>query len=240
MNVAQPLTTVNLARGQTMTDSNSTENWRSISGYEGLYEVSDHGRVRSLDHIVEKNGRYGNLRQQRYKGRILALNKPKPNKYQTVNLWRDGQGRVRQVHRLVIEAFVGPCPKGMECRHFPDGDTSNNRVENLSWGTRVENAADRVAQNTHNRGERNENAQLTRADIGKIFSLRKNGLTQQEISTIVGVCRTHIGSILRGERWAHTGHFHLQGKDWRRRKGARAGSGMLSAKNYAPDRHEQP
>ena len=54
MNVAQPLTTVNLARGQTMTDSNSTEKWLPITDWEDFYEVSDHGRIRSFDRTVEK------------------------------------------------------------------------------------------------------------------------------------------------------------------------------------------
>jgi len=59
-----------------------------------------------------------------------------------------GRRNRRLVHRLVLEAFVGPCPPGMECRHFPDRDPSNNQLVNLQWGTPAENYADSVVHGT--------------------------------------------------------------------------------------------
>jgi hypothetical protein len=73
--------------------------------------------------------------------------------YHSVQLYRDGKAKDFMVHRLVLLAFVGPCPEGMEARHFPDGDKSNNRVGNLSWGTRVENMADKIVQGTSRCGK---------------------------------------------------------------------------------------
>ncbi len=72
--------------------------------------------------------------------------KPRPHVdgYLTVKI----QGKPRTVHRLVLEAFVGPCPPGMQCRHL-DGNPANNRLENLAWGTHAENAADKIR---HGRG----------------------------------------------------------------------------------------
>jgi hypothetical protein len=114
------------------------EVWRGVQGWERLYEVSDQGRVRSLDRVVSKPN-WGTFIR---KGKIL---KPGVNKgYQTVTLQDRSHSRIerRLIHQVVLTAFVGPCPTGMETRHL-DGNRSNNRATNLAWGTRVQNAADR-------------------------------------------------------------------------------------------------
>lgn len=122
-----------------MTD---VERWLPVVGFEGSYEVSDHGRVRGLDRI----GAAG----QRVAGRVLT---PTPNShgYPAVTLYGNGLRRVGKVHRLVLEAFVGPCPDGMEACHGPDRDQTNNRLSNLRWGTSSENNFDRVRHGTHPR-----------------------------------------------------------------------------------------
>jgi len=68
--------------------------------------------------------------------------------YLYVRLSHDKKSRIFRVHRLVLEAFVGPCPEGMECRHL-DGDPSNNRLENLRWGTPAENTEDKRKHGRH-------------------------------------------------------------------------------------------
>lgn len=116
------------------------ERWKAVLGYEGLYEVSDLGRVRSLDRWVENNGgqqfRRGVVRTSSWRG-------PERHRMLYVDLWRDGSYRARKVHHLVLEAFVAPRPGRLHGLHG-DGDQSNNRPENLRWGTRTENAADQV------------------------------------------------------------------------------------------------
>ena len=125
------------------------ERWLSIPGYEGIYEVSDHGRVRGLDREINR-GASGKLRIH---GQIL---KPQPlRRYRAVRLKVHGRKRVALIHRLVLEAFVGPCPEGMEACHW-DGDPTNNRVENLRWDTRSANARDRVRHGTHNMTSKRE------------------------------------------------------------------------------------
>lgn len=64
--------------------------------------------------------------------------------YRRVHFWTPSGSRSFLVHRLVLGAFVGPCPAGMECRHL-NGDSTDNRVENLAWGTHVENVKDVIA-----------------------------------------------------------------------------------------------
>lgn len=115
-----------------------TERWRVIPGWEGLYEISDMGTVRSLDH-------HG--RRQFHRGRVL---KPRPSgqgQYPAVGLHRDGEKVDRYVHHLVLLTFVGPRPEGMHTRHL-NGDQTDNRLINLAYGTPVENAADKVGHGT--------------------------------------------------------------------------------------------
>lgn len=116
-----------------------TERWAPISGWEGLYSASDRGRIRSeTRHVVS---RWGGLKIVR--SRILASGRSGSG-YLHVTLAREGAAYRVSVHRLVLEAFVGPCPPGMECRHHPDNCRTNNRLENLSWGTHSQNMRDRA------------------------------------------------------------------------------------------------
>lgn len=115
------------------------ESWLPIAGYEGRYEVSNLGRVRSLDR-VRSHGR-------RWKGRILKPNTT-PGGYLIVNLYLDNAMRSHTVHRLVLTAFVGPASEGHEALHR-DGDPLNNALGNLSWGTRSENTQDQIRHGTH-------------------------------------------------------------------------------------------
>lgn len=119
------------------------EEWRPIEGYEG-YEVSNYGRVRSVDRTIQrKDGR-----TQRCKGRML---KPREHEkgYLTVNPCNEDGNKNRYVHRLVLEAFVGKCPDGMETLHI-DGDPTNNRVDNLRWGSSSDNPLDIIRHGHHN------------------------------------------------------------------------------------------
>jgi hypothetical protein len=115
--------------------------WVAVPGWEGQYEVSDLGLVRSVDRVTT-HGR-------KIKGQILAQS-GRRGPYPVVGLYRGGK-RVesRTVHSIVAEAFLGPCPPGLEVRHL-DGDSRNARADNLEYGTRGENMLDRVRHGTHN------------------------------------------------------------------------------------------
>ncbi len=114
------------------TEELQTEEWRSVPGRDGLYEVSNLGRVRSY----LKRGNAINKRRDTPK-----LINPSPAKgYPEVTL----QGGTKyRVHQLVLEAFDGPCPSGLEGCHG-DGDRTNNRKSNLRWDSHQANAADQV------------------------------------------------------------------------------------------------
>lgn len=151
-----------------------TEQWRPVVGHHG-YEVSDLGRVRSVDRVViHETGR----RQPR-RGRALALVE-QGSGHLKVGL---GRRHYDQVHRLVMAAFVGPCPDGMEVRHL-NGDPADNRLENLAYGTRAENIADAVRHGTH------VQARKTHCVHGHEYTPENTGIRMKATGRTQRWCRT--------------------------------------------------
>jgi hypothetical protein len=127
--------------------------------------------------------------------------------HQVVSLQIDGRLKTFALHRLILEAFVGPRPSGMQCRHL-DGNPRNNRIENLRWGTPKEDGQDRIRHGTAtrkgvNRGERNGGARLTAALVVEMRRLRDEGMTVPEIARRFGVSLRHAGDVVRGRHWGH-------------------------------------
>lgn len=120
------------------TNSISPERWLPVPGYEGLYEVSDEGRVRS----------------SRRRGNLLSP-KVTDRGHLTVTLSRGGMRSIRRVHRMVLEAFVGPCPDGLEGCHG-NGVPNDNRLANLRWDTRSNNSLDAVMHGVHPQSRKHE------------------------------------------------------------------------------------
>lgn len=117
------------------------ETWRPVVGFEGRYEVSDLGQVRSIDRMVI-SGSDGRMRLSR--GQVLSPSAESRGRgHLTVQLWSDNRSYRKYVHVVVLEAFVGPCPDGMESLHFDDVP-DNNALSNLRWGTRSDNISDRM------------------------------------------------------------------------------------------------
>ena len=115
------------------------ESWLPIAGYEGSYEVSDLGRVRSLDRLVPHGARL-----MRVDGRILKQLVNSRSGYLAVSLCLGGKNHTFTVHRLVANAFLGPRPELLECCHS-NGDPLDNRAANLRWDTHQANVDDAVA-----------------------------------------------------------------------------------------------
>lgn len=91
--------------------------------------------------------------------------------YRRVRLRHEGKTNVFWVHHLVLEAFVGPCPPGMEACHFPDRNPANNRLDNLRWATHGDNCEDRSRHGTQPSGEKHPGAKLTAKEVSRMRRL---------------------------------------------------------------------
>lgn len=176
------------------------EIWKDIINYIGLYMVSNWGRVKSL---AKTHGNNGN-----YKERILKL-QTSTNGYLYIRLSKNGKYKNFLVHRLVLESFVGFCPKGMESCHN-DGSRDNNFVSNLRWDTYSNNNKDKIKHGTHsvnkhlNVGVNNKSAKLNNWKLRVIIKLLEDDyLTQTEIAKIFNVSKVTISNIKKKKTWKH-------------------------------------
>lgn len=107
------------------------------------------------------------------------------------------------VHRLILEAFVGPRPDKEEGCHFPDRNPANNAISNLRWGTKKSNMADQLIHGTRCRGERNGNATLTEVEIIDIRNKYADGYLQIEIAEEYGIYQSRVSAIVMRKIWRH-------------------------------------
>jgi hypothetical protein len=178
-----------------------SEAWRPVPGYPN-YSISDRGRVRFDGCRLDVSDSRGRVYSRWMKPRILRASKPTARHYSQVGIYGTA-GRLHvAVHRLVLEAFVGPRPDRAHTRHL-DGDRSNNRLSNLRYGTIEENFADKKLHGTHTCGERCGTSKLKPAEIPIIRGLKACGISQAEIARRFGVAPMTISRVVRGHRWTH-------------------------------------
>lgn len=176
------------------------EQWKPIVGYLGYYEVSDAGRVRTVDRLVRFVSKKGREAWRLKKGRLIAL--PVANTgYAMAYLARDNHHSARTVHSVVAEAFIGPRPAGYDVCHN-DGDRLNNTAANLRYDTRTNNHRDKIAHGTAARGSKIPGAKLTEADIPVI---RRLALFETDVVVArrYGVAPQTIRRVLDGTCWKH-------------------------------------
>lgn len=175
--------------------------WKAVPGFEGLYEVSSEGAVRSLPRSVERLSRWGRPITVRFQGRVLKPAR-RPDGHLVVTLSKGGAHTTFFVHELVLIAFVGERPAGLEARHL-DGVPSNNHSDNLKWGTRVENIHDRKAHGHENpaRGERHPRAVLTEERVLRIRAEVARGRSQSSVARDLGVHRAVVHKVITGRTW---------------------------------------
>lgn len=163
------------------------EAWCPVLGYEGLYEISDLGRVR------RSAGGPGARA-----GRIL---RPQANHdgYLLVCLSREGVIIRHSIHRLVAEAFLGPCPAAREVNHI-NGTKADNRRVNLEWVTHDENQRLAAAAGLYICGEQHCNAKLTVAEV-RVIRSNRGIISQRQLGRTFGVSHATIGQIQAGRRW---------------------------------------
>ena len=162
---------------------NYKEIWKDIPEYEGVYQVSNLGRVRSL--------KWG-------KQRILKGGK-NPKGYSLASLCKDGNVITNKIHRLVMLAFVGE--SDLQVNHI-NGIKTDNRLENLEYCTGPENIQHAFDTGLMARGEDVYNSKLTKACAERI-KYGHHGMTQQAIAEIYGISDRHVSDIRSGKRWRH-------------------------------------
>lgn len=136
-----------------------------------------------------------------HKGRPLPLKPAKDSDgYLYVHLFKNKKPHRRYIHHLVLETFIGPCPKGMECCHG-DGDPSNNEITNLRWGTRKDNVDDRQKHNRTPKGEKHYASKLSDEEIYHIreFCREFGHGSKIKMAKFYRVGVGHIGKICRHE-----------------------------------------
>lgn len=122
-----------------------------------------------------------------------------------VHLFRNGKSTRFPVSRLVLLAFRGPCPPGMECCHFPDRDPGNNKLSNLRWDTRSANRLDAKKHGTLHimRGEENPRAKLTATKVLKIREQHALGMSIRQLSILFNISFESARRIVRRKLWRH-------------------------------------
>lgn len=167
------------------------ETWKPVVDWEGLYEVSDAGRIRSIARI--------NPRNKQIMGGGLIKPIMGSRKYLVINLSKTGQRKQYFVHKLVLEAFISKRPEGCHACHN-DGNTVNNQLNNLRWDTVKNNHSDKKKHGTHQYGERIGNSKLTE-DI--VRYIRQNKLKPCEARNRFKLSKTNSKKIVNGETWKH-------------------------------------
>ena len=160
---------------------------KRVIGFEQFYVVTNKGEIWSCH-----SGKWKRLKHSYHKFG-----------YPRVNLAKDGEVFRFSIHKIVLEAFIGLCPKGMQCRHL-DGDPTNNNLDNLKWGTCAEDYQDRIKHGTHNKGERHGRTRLLDANVIEIRKMYDtDGYKQKELAIKFGVSIDTIRRIVKGITWKH-------------------------------------
>lgn len=180
------------------------EVWKAIPDFEGLYEASSLGRIRSIDRLVTgKNGV-----TKKYSGRIIAP-VPMNTGYVTVALSKNGIAVRYLVHRLVAITFI-PNPDGLEEVNHKDGVKHHNAPSNLEWMSRVRNIRHAMGMGLiQGLGEQNPAAKLTEKQVIQIKHLARLNLSPKEIAATFGIAIATVKDIQGARSWAHV---HVEGK----------------------------
>ncbi len=178
------------------------EEWRDIPGWEGVYQASSLGQIRSLDRLLS-SGKWGHVRR---KGHIMKTKISKAG-YRVIGLRLNGSRKWYGVHRLVCMAFHGMPTEDKPCAtHWPDRDPMNCRSDNLRWESYSQNTNDRKAHGTMQYGEKNNFSKLTKEQAAWI---KKNYIrgrprypgNQNAIARMFDINPSYVQQLANGKSW---------------------------------------
>lgn len=170
------------------------EIWKDIPGFEGHYQASSLGRIRSVDRKIRRGTT--DDKEWRLKGKILYMDNRKDG-YAQVKLCRTSGMKNYLAHRLVALAFIGPCPENKEVNH-KDFNRKNNTIKNLEYVTRSENLIHNVLNN------RNSYQKLTVDQVLSIRNMIDHKTPKKIIANLLGVSAQTINDIIKYRSWRHT------------------------------------
>ncbi len=174
------------------------ETWKDIPEYEGYYQVSNLGRVRSLDRVMLRC----NNSLKTLEGKLLLSDLMKGG-YLQIQLSKNSERKKFLIHRLVLLTFIGPCPDGMEACHN-DGNRINNVIYNLRYDTRKNNIIDRERHGNTAKGESHGLSKLIESDVIEIRESYKEGnISQNELARKYNVSRGSIRYVINRKSWKH-------------------------------------
>ena len=179
-----------------------TEIWKPVVGYEGLYEVSSLGMVRSVDRKEVFHHKDGKQIERFRHGKTMTPNYDGKGCYLHVRLTKNGIGKSTNVHRIVATAFI-PNPNNLPEVNHIDEDKTNNAVSNLEWCDHLYN--NRYGTKlTSSRGEKNSMNKFSENTVRAIrseYDPSVHGGTLTSLSKKYGVSVSHVKSIVTGFRW---------------------------------------
>lgn len=170
------------------------ERWKSVIGYEGIYEVSDCGRVRRL--VCRSDYGYKPITPRYRKVQIDAFG------YPSVHLYRENKAKVGKLHILIAAAFIGPRPKGYVINH-KDGNKRNCHPSNLEYITFKGNTQHAVRMGLVARGNRLPQTLLNPTKVREIRKLAAKGVEHKTIAPRFGISWRTVGGIVSGDKWSY-------------------------------------
>lgn len=172
---------------------NEIEVWKDIPGYEGLYQASSFGRIKSLDKLSSNN--------RKIKGKLLKASKDSGG-YYMVKLYKDGIKKQINIARLILSTFSRlPVEKEVAC-HFPDSDINNNNITNLVWNTQLINKSHELLHGTRLLGEKHNRVKLKEYQVKEIIKLSKSH-RKCDIAQLYNVSPQTIHDIIIRRTWKH-------------------------------------
>jgi hypothetical protein len=170
-------------------------NYASLNEYDG-YRAGDDGSIQTCR---RRGAGLKMLLDGPWKNLVPGFNR---GGYHRIIVYKDGKPHSRTIHQLILEAFIGPKPDGMCCRHL-NGIKTDNRLSNLCWGTFKENSEDCLIHGTLKRGENHGMSKLNEQSVREIRQLRNQGMRIAEIARIYGITDVTVSHVCHRKTWTH-------------------------------------
>jgi len=177
------------------------EVWKSVVGFEGIYEVSNLSRVRSVDRFVEYRSDAKKSGGKFIRGVLMSPRKNRSGHW-NVSLARNNKYVKRCIHRIMAEAHI-PNPNDLPCALHIDDDKNNNHISNIYWGTHAQNGKDMIENGTVSRGSKHKPSKLTEEQVLDIRKCLEKGDSGEVIAERYNVEKSTISCIKNRKTWKH-------------------------------------